>query len=41
MKKCIQTKDLIINLIKYNNSDRITTIDYLELLKFIYKKLNK
>ncbi|MBE6149903.1 MAG: hypothetical protein E7170_04205 [Firmicutes bacterium] len=41
MKKCIQTKDLIINLIKYNNSDRITTIDYLELLKFIYKKLKE
>lgn len=41
IKKKVQTKDIMITLIKYNHSDRLTTSEYLDLLKIIYKKLNE
>lgn len=41
IKKKVQTKDIMINLIKYNRSDRLTTSEYLNLIKFIYKKLKE
>lgn len=41
IKKKVQTKDIMITLIKYNRSDRLTTSEYLDLLKIIYKKLKE
>lgn len=41
IKKKVQTKDIMITLIKYNHNDRLTTSEYLDLLKIIYKKLKE
>lgn len=39
IKKKVQTKDIMITLIKYNCSDRLTTSEYFDLIKFILKEL--
>lgn len=41
IKKKVQTKDIMITLIKYNHSDRLTVSEYLDLLKIIYQKLKE
>lgn len=41
IKKKVQTKDIMITLIKYNYGDRLTTSEYLDLLKIIYQKLKE
>lgn len=41
IKKKVQTKDIMINLIKYNRNDRLTTSEYLDLIKIIYKELKE
>lgn len=41
IRKKVQTKDIMITLIKYNRSDRLTASEYLDLLKIIYKKLKE
>lgn len=39
IKRKVETKNIMINLIKYNYSDRLRITEYLELLKFLWIEL--